>query len=257
MAPRKRGHKRTAIRVKIVESHPLAAERLREILRQSGTAKVFARGRAGTMQGGRSDLPSVVVVDRDTLPGPLDECLQCLRSELPRAKVLVVGRAVPCEDVCQLLFLGVKGFVPYEEVVGRLDAAVRAVSAGRLWAEPEALEEYTERAAKLWEGARHDECKFTPAERRVLGLLQLRLSNKEIAAKMEIGERTVKFHLSNIFRKAGVGDRYSLIDLLKAGRLSGPGDLRPEAKTPAVLSRARPIPSGPGPVLAMKAAGSQ
>jgi DNA-binding NarL/FixJ family response regulator len=86
------------------------------------------------------------------------------------------------------------------------------------------LEEYAEAAAKLWEGERHGKRKFTPAEQGVLALLQIRLSNKEIAAKMEISERTVKFHLGNIFRKMDLHDRYSLIDMLRGGKLGALGD---------------------------------
>ncbi len=217
----KRIRKRPAIRVSILENHPLAAARLRGILRHSGTSEVLIAGRDGKKPRSGTDRSLVVVIDRDTLVEPLDERLHSLQSEVPRAKALVIGRSVPCEEICRLLFSGARGFVPYPEVQRRLVSAIRAVSDGHLWVEPEALQEYTERAARLWADERHDECKFTPTERRVLGLLQLRLSNKEIAAKMEIGERTVKFHLGNIFSKAGIHDRYSLIDLFRTGGLDG------------------------------------
>jgi DNA-binding NarL/FixJ family response regulator len=40
---------------------------------------------------------------------------------------------------------------------------------------------------------------------------------------MEISDRTVKFHLQNIFAKLGVHERYSIIEMLKTGELSGLG----------------------------------
>jgi DNA-binding NarL/FixJ family response regulator len=120
--------------------------------------------------------------------------------------------------------------VPYGEVEGRLGAAIRAIRDGRLWVRAEILEEFAEQASKLSKTQRRGGRLFTTAEERALGFLRLRLSNKEIASKMEIGERTVKFHLQNIFTELGVHDRYSVIEMLKAGKLSGLGDAWRKAK---------------------------
>jgi DNA-binding NarL/FixJ family response regulator len=51
---------------------------------------------------------------------------------------------------------------------------------------------------------------LTKRERTIVGLLKRRLGNKEIAAALKISEGTVKFHLSNVFRKLGVRDRRSV-----------------------------------------------
>ena len=50
---------------------------------------------------------------------------------------------------------------------------------------------------------------FTPREKLVIGLLERRLGKKEISQILGISESTVKFHLSNIFRKLGARDRLS------------------------------------------------
>ena len=60
---------------------------------------------------------------------------------------------------------------------------------------------------------------FTPRERTMLDLLQQRLPNKEIASKLAISERTVRFYLRNVFAKLGVHDRYSAADSAKSGSL--------------------------------------
>jgi DNA-binding NarL/FixJ family response regulator len=57
----------------------------------------------------------------------------------------------------------------------------------------------------------------------VLDLLQRRLSNKEISAALEITERTVRFHLVNIFAKMGVHDRHSAVDLVRSSNLLDDG----------------------------------
>jgi DNA-binding NarL/FixJ family response regulator len=57
---------------------------------------------------------------------------------------------------------------------------------------------------------------FTQREKLVVDLLQHRLSNKEIGTVLKISERTVRFHLANIFSKLGVNDRYSVVDLARS-----------------------------------------
>jgi DNA-binding NarL/FixJ family response regulator len=222
--------KKSAAPVWIVENHPLAAQHLREILRRSGRPKILTWERGTTPRSRLWEQPSVVVVDRDTLSGPLEESLDAIRSELPKAKTLVLGRTVSCEDTCRLLLSGVKGVLPYEEVDGRLDAAIRSVSAGHLWVKTDVLEKFAEEAAGLSKGWRRERRLFTPAENRVLGLLQLGLSNKEIASRIGISERTVKFHLGNIFTKLSVRDRHSIIEMLRTGKLSGLGGASDDLK---------------------------
>jgi DNA-binding NarL/FixJ family response regulator len=58
---------------------------------------------------------------------------------------------------------------------------------------------------------------FTPRVELVLGLLERRLGNKEIASALSISERTVRFHLANIFRKLGVHNRYSVAEVTRSG----------------------------------------
>ncbi len=52
---------------------------------------------------------------------------------------------------------------------------------------------------------------LTPREREVLALLLEGLQNKEIAARLGMGERTAKFHVSNILAKAGAENRVQLV----------------------------------------------
>jgi DNA-binding NarL/FixJ family response regulator len=224
MAGRKGRHEKTAIPVGIVEEHPLAAQRLREILQASGRVRTFSLNRAGARDTGPSERASIVIVDRDTLPEPLGERLRSLRLEFPRAKTLLLARTISSEDLCHALLSGVKGFVPYEQVEDRLGMAIRAVWGGHLWVDTEVLEELAERASTLSQTEGQGRVVFTPAEERILGFLPLRLSNKEIASEIGVSERTVKFHLGNVFTKVGVRDRYSLIDMLRSGKLSGLGD---------------------------------
>lgn len=56
--------------------------------------------------------------------------------------------------------------------------------------------------------------RITPAERRVLDLVPTTLSRKEMAAKLFISDRTVKFHLGNLYKKFGASNRRELVCLI-------------------------------------------
>jgi signal transduction histidine kinase/DNA-binding LacI/PurR family transcriptional regulator/DNA-binding NarL/FixJ family response regulator len=57
--------------------------------------------------------------------------------------------------------------------------------------------------------------KITGRERDVIALILKGLVNKEIAASLNLTQRTVEFHITNIYKKCGVGDRFELIALFK------------------------------------------
>ena len=110
--------------------------------------------------------------------------------------------------------------MPYEEVDACLAKAIRVLREGHLWARAEVLEQLASQAVALATAGRRGPGELTRTESRAVSFLKLRLSNKEIASKMGIAERTVKFHLANVFRKLGVHDRYSLVDALKGRSLA-------------------------------------
>jgi DNA-binding NarL/FixJ family response regulator len=77
--------------------------------------------------------------------------------------------------------------------------------------ERELIEELTAVRAKMKELiAKHliEAAKLTPAEQEVMPLLQQRFMNINIAARLGMKERTVKYHVSNILRKTGVPNRH-------------------------------------------------
>ena len=69
---------------------------------------------------------------------------------------------------------------------------------------------------KIMEGVTVGSEKLTPSEFRVLEGVSCGLSNKDIAKKIHLTERTVKFHMQHIFIKMGVRSRYELFALHKA-----------------------------------------
>lgn len=131
----------------------------------------------------------------------------------PAARVLVVAERFSEPAAFPLLRLGAKGLLRYAEVRGRLARAVEIVATGGYWVSRALLSRFVDwilsrvRARRMPSAA----AGLSRRERDVLEVLLENLSNKEIATKLGISERTVKFHVSNVLAKFGVRRRADLI----------------------------------------------
>jgi len=161
---------------------------------------------------------AVFVVDLGTLLVSLSTCLQQMRDLFPASKILLIGHKPSHHRMLLLRRQGIQGFVSYAEVRKTIVRAIRAVLDGKLWFQSETLEQFGAGAKKTsrlrWES-------ITRRERRIIGLLEQRLSNKQTAAALDISENTIKFHLSNIYRKLGVHDRESAVVAYISSGLGG------------------------------------
>lgn len=212
---------RTRHVVYVVEPHPLAARHLASALQQNPALEVILSDinlRSGpTLPNKRP----ILIVDAGTLPFPLVPYLRTVRIAFGEAQILAVGKRVPDEELCRLLLHGVRGFVAYDKAEREICAAVDSLLAGHMWYPTQVLE----RCATLSHAAPAEkpgqDGSLSPRGVEVIGLLQRRLSNKEIGSALGISERTVRFHLHSIFEKLGVHDRYSVLELAR-GRGGAP-----------------------------------
>jgi DNA-binding NarL/FixJ family response regulator len=139
----------------------------------------------------------------------------------PSARLVVVAGKLAESTAFLLLRLGVKGLLRYVEVPKKLPVALRTVAAGGYWVPRTQLSRFVDRILRRAQG------RPVPAgpgalsrrEREVLAALLDNLSNKEIASRLNISERTVKFHVSNVLSKFGVQRRADLIVLSFQGGL--------------------------------------
>ncbi|MGO8734298.1 MAG: response regulator transcription factor [Terriglobia bacterium] len=91
----------------------------------------------------------------------------------------------------------------------KLASAIRALCDGHVWLPPDVLEHF----ARLALQAAEKKLPLTLRETDIVRLMGEGLSNKEIANRLGVTERTVKFHASNVFAKLGVHDRNSAIEI--------------------------------------------
>ena len=162
----------------------------------------------------------VLVVDACLPLQSTESLVRDLRGAHPGRPVVVVAEDLSEGLVFPLLRAGVRGFLTYEDARARLPQAVAAVAQGRTWMPRGHLAAFLELLLGQSQPSRLPPgwLLLSQREKDVLSLLLKNLSNKEIGSRLNIAERTVKFHVSNLLSKFGVERRSDLI--LQA--LSGP-----------------------------------
>jgi DNA-binding NarL/FixJ family response regulator len=128
--------------------------------------------------------------------------IAAIRQELPDIEVIALTSVLEDVSVVSAVKAGAIGYLLKDTQADELRRAIKAAAAGQVQLSPEA-------AARLVREVRAPESPeaLTERETDVLKLLAQGKANKEIAAELTIGEKTVKTHVSNILMKLGVQSR--------------------------------------------------
>lgn len=196
-------------------SHPVAQQQFTRLLKRGNFDVVCCRQWLIPEAGAKSfdaEQPCLVVVDGSDLVATLD-FVRTLRLEQRTVQLLVLLPKLEDSVTSPLLRLGVKGLLTYDRAPRELTRAATQVNAGMYWVPRELLTHFVESILPEVSGCKllESEAEISRREREVLDLLLDNLCNKEIASKLFISERTVKFHVSNLLSKFGVQRRADLI----------------------------------------------
>jgi DNA-binding NarL/FixJ family response regulator len=165
---------------------------------------------------------NVYVIDAHAAKPATGALLNNLVDRCPESRLIVVGDQHSDATSFSLLRLGVKGLLTYVEARDQLTRALPLVAAGGFWVPRSLLSGFVD-SILTGQGRRLKTDSVTNLSRReqeVLDSLLENLSNKEIAGKLNIAERTVKFHVSNLLSKFSVRRRADLILLTFQRRIS-------------------------------------
>jgi DNA-binding NarL/FixJ family response regulator len=158
----------------------------------------------------------IYVVD-GSIPRIASESLvAAIITRYPSSRVIVLAEAFDEASAFPLLRLGVKGVVTYAEIPDQLSGALREVGEGGFWVPRQLLSRFIETSltrsfSRPLPAAALNPSGLTARELEVLNDLLENFSNKEIAKRLHVSERTAKFHVSNVLSKYGVRRRADLI----------------------------------------------
>jgi DNA-binding NarL/FixJ family response regulator len=162
------------------------------------------------------EIPQAViyVVDAHVARPAAGALLSNILDRYPEARIIVVAEKFDSAETYSLLQMGAKGLLTYEEAREQLPRALPLVANGGFWVPRAVLSGFVD---SILSGSQSRRLKadtsadLSRREQEVLNSLLENMANKEIGNKLNISERTVKFHVSNLLSKFGVRRRADLI----------------------------------------------
>ena len=198
------------IRVLVVDDHPVVRQGLVAVL--GDQPDFVVAGSAGSAEEALAlvarERPDVVLLDLE-LPG-LDgvEAIPRLLEASPEVRVLVFTAYDTDERVVGAIRAGAGGYLLKGASVEEIARAIRTVRGGGSYLEPRVATALLAEVRTPRRGTA-----LTDRERAVLRLVADGLPTKQIARSLGISERTVKFHVTSIFRKLGADNRAQAVAL--------------------------------------------
>jgi NarL family two-component system response regulator LiaR len=192
------------IRVLIVDDHSVVRQGLEMFLALDQELEVVGEAKNGAeaLRLARELKPDVVLMD---LLMPVMDGITAtgaIRQEVPEAEVIALTSVLEDRAIVDAVRAGAIGYLLKDTEADELRQAIKAAAAGQVQLSPEVAR----RLMREMRGPKDPE-PLTERETEVLRLLARGRSNKQIAADLVIGEKTVKTHVSNILGKLQVASR--------------------------------------------------
>jgi DNA-binding NarL/FixJ family response regulator len=196
----------TSLKVLIADDHPLVLQGIRRALEESDGIEVVGEARSGdellALVGRRA--PDLVLLDlrmpgRDGL-----ECIAEIKRLWPEIKTVALSA---CEDrgsIDAALLAGASAYMVKSVSPMDIPSVLRQASAGAVYHTPSAPPPRAEEPVAMGPT-------LTPRETAILQAIADGLTTKAISKDLWLSEHTVKFHLTNIYRKLGVSNRSAAV----------------------------------------------
>jgi two-component system response regulator DegU len=197
------------IEIIIADDHMMIREGLKQLLELDGTMKVIAEANDGEEclnLLNKKIHPDILLLDINMPKKNGIEVLEYIKQNKIPVKVLILTVHNEVEYLLKAVDIGIDGYLLKDSSYDELKEAIDVVISGNTYIQPsllpvlnESMEDYALDKEKIeW---------LTKRELDVLQLISKGCSNKKISDELKISERTVKNHISHIFRKIDVEDR--------------------------------------------------
>jgi DNA-binding NarL/FixJ family response regulator len=197
-----------------VDDHPVVREGLAAMLTTQQDMQVVAEADTGSkaISLTREHHPAVILMDLQLPDMDGSEAITQIKAEWPEARFLVLTSYDTDDRVLRAIRAGAQGYLLKGVPKDELFQAVRAVCQGNSLLgpgiAPKLLQVYRQP-----QPVESDIDRLSQRELEILRLVSDGERNKEIAAQLDISERTVKFHINSIFQKLGAASRTEAVKL--------------------------------------------
>lgn len=196
------------IKIMLADDHLLMREGIRKLLEFDGTIKVVEEASDGEecIEKIKVSEPEVLLLDINMPKKNGIEVLKIIKDEKIDVKVLILTVHNEIEYLIKAVDIGVDGYILKDSESSELKKAIRAVNNGESYIQPKLIPALNNKlVSRDIDKDKIDS--LTGREIEVLIQVANGMFNKEIANTLNISERTVKNHISNIFKKIEVSDR--------------------------------------------------
>ena len=195
-------------KVMIADDHSLVREGIKQLLEFDGSIEVISEAANGVecLEKLERGLPEVLLLDINMPEKNGLEVLEEIKKRGYDVKVLILTVHNELEYLLRAIDIGVDGYILKESESAELKRAIQTVISGENYIQASLIPALNNRLANRDIDKDKIES-LTSREMEVLVRIANGMINKEIATSLNISERTVKNHISNIFKKIDVSDR--------------------------------------------------
>lgn len=196
------------IRVMIADDHSLIREGLKQLLEFDGSIEVVGEVSNGVecLERMNEYNPEVLLLDINMPEKNGIEVLKQMKADDTKIKVLILTVHNEMDYLMKAIDIGVDGYILKDSESTELKKAIKAVRDGENYIQPSLIPALNSQLLNR-DTDKDKISSLTNRELEVLVQVANGMFNKEIATNLNISERTVKNHISNIFKKIDVSDR--------------------------------------------------
>jgi two-component system, NarL family, nitrate/nitrite response regulator NarL len=212
------------IRVAAIDDHLLFLQGLRRALSQAPDLLILGDGSTATdaCRIATEDKPDILLLDLD-IPGSGIAAARTINARAPQVKIIVMTGSSEDDDVSEAFAVGAKGYLLKGAGAAELLDAIRAVHRGRPYITQELASRLIVQSIGKRPSSANNEAfdRLNDRERLIIRHATEGLTNNEIALRMGLPTRIVRYCISSILRKCGVRNRLEAILMLEnsiAGR---------------------------------------
>jgi DNA-binding NarL/FixJ family response regulator len=196
------------IRIVVIDDHPLFREGVAYTLQAQPDMTVVAQGDSlgEAVRLAAECAPDVVLLDLN-IPGGGIAAARALVDAHPEIKVIMLTASVDEDDLAAAMQAGARGYILKGVAARELVGIVRSVWSGEGYVAPSLAASLLSGGARRTQPPADPLADLTPREREILEQVAAGLSNKEVAARLHLSEKTVKHYMTIIMEKLGVRNR--------------------------------------------------